>query len=60
MASFATSLVNLLTMDVVKRTNALTFKVLGQIKNIGVIISGMVLFGNTVALMQVTLFWSWF
>jgi hypothetical protein len=52
-ASFATSLVNILTMVVVKRTNSLSFKVLGQIKNIGVILMGVVLFGNTVAPMQV-------
>ncbi|KNC86814.1 hypothetical protein SARC_01046 [Sphaeroforma arctica JP610] len=44
--------VNLLFMCVVDRANSLTFKVLGQIKSIVMILCGMLMFGNHVSGLQ--------
>lgn len=44
--------VNLLTMEVLKRTNSLTFKIVGQAKNVAVVILGVLLLGNKVTGLQ--------
>ncbi|KNC79939.1 hypothetical protein SARC_07688 [Sphaeroforma arctica JP610] len=45
-------MVNLFIMAVIKRTNSLSFKVLGQAKNVGVVLMGALFLGNTVTPLQ--------
>eukprot|EP00123_Amoebidium_parasiticum_P012443 comp21357_c0_seq1/m.29322 comp21357_c0_seq1/g.29322 ORF comp21357_c0_seq1/g.29322 comp21357_c0_seq1/m.29322 type:complete len:370 (-) comp21357_c0_seq1:39-1148(-) len=45
-------IVNLLTMEVIKRTNSLTFKIVGQGKNVAVVCLGVALLGNQITGLQ--------